>query len=123
MTLGGLREAGGLKVRECCDKGFGQRIAYGAIGGMLGLGDAKLETCYHWMHRWSSGDMWFVACGETMGGAVGASSHDACGGSGVVGEGCGAAIEAAAGARELGGELGRSLGEEVTCGGGEDNGI
>ncbi|KAB2617427.1 hypothetical protein D8674_013296 [Pyrus ussuriensis x Pyrus communis] len=102
MTFGGLREAGGLK-----------RITYGAIGGMLGLGDAKSETCYHWMHRWSSG--------ETIGGAVGASSYDACGGSDVVG-GCGVAIEAAAGARELGGELGRSLGEEVTCGGGENSG-
>lgn len=66
------------------------------------------------------GSAW-VACGETIGGAVGASSHDACGGSDVVG-GCGAAIEAAAGAREVGGELGRSLGEEVICGGGEDSG-
>ncbi|KAB2607345.1 hypothetical protein D8674_007062 [Pyrus ussuriensis x Pyrus communis] len=115
MTFGGLREAVGLK-----------RIADGAIGGMLGLGDAKSETCDHWMQGWSTwegttGSAW-VACGETMGGAVGASSHDACGGSDV-GGGCGAAIEATAEARELGGELGRSLGEGVTYGGGEDSGI
>ncbi|KAB2634459.1 hypothetical protein D8674_038295 [Pyrus ussuriensis x Pyrus communis] len=127
MVLGGLRKTGGLKIRECCKKGFGQGIADGAIGGMLGLGDAKSETCDHGMHRWSiGGGAVGAGCAVWADGAVGAvvaSSHDACGGRGVVGEGCGAAIEIAAGAREVGGELGRSLEGEVICGGGGDNGI
>lgn len=41
MAFGGLREAGGLKFRDCREKSFGQRLAHGAIDGLLGLGDAK----------------------------------------------------------------------------------